>query len=580
MTSLSIDYKVVSNRNNTSYIFSGKENIELDKQTLSNKLFNDDLINYDKELNMLNIKYSPVRVCQYIPGVLVLKNNKTYGRISVKGKLLYKCVPNDNKLPCFLIPYEMKHIGFSKVFINIYITFQFKEWNVNDNYPLGIITQNIGSVDILNNFYEYQLYCKSLNFSIQKFNKDVIKYSHLKSDSKILKKEIFEKYPSIEDRTNQSIYKIFSIDPIGCSDFDDAFSISQLGENKYKISIYISNVPLWIDFLELWESFSSRVSTIYLPDKKRSMMPSILSDCLCSLQENQNRLAFVMDTIFYLDVNKKLQIENITYSNVLINIYKNYSYEEQTLLLDENYIFLFETTKNISRQYKYLSIKNSHDLVAYLMVFMNHHTAKEMQKNNNGIFRSVQLKEQEGEKEHDVVPEDIEDFVKIWNSSSGNYVEIKEGVNISHELLKMDSYIHITSPIRRIVDLLNIIKFQENKFGILSQNANTFYNKWVTELDFINLSIKSIRKIQNECSLLHLCCTDAEVMKEIYIGYVFDKLERNDGLIQYMVVIPKLKMISKIITRENNKNYSKHEFKLYLFSNEENFKKKIRLEQI
>jgi exoribonuclease R len=580
MTSSTIDYKVISNRNNTSYIFSGKENIELNKQTLLNKLFNDDLIDYDKESNTINIKYSPVRVCQYIPGVLVLKNNKTYGRVSVKGKLLYKCVPNDNKLPCFLIPYEMKHIGFSKVFINIYITFQFKEWNVNDNYPLGIITQNIGSVDILNNFYEYQLYCKSLNFSIQKFNKDVIKYSHLKSDSEILKKEIFEKYPSIEDRTNQSIYKIFSIDPMGCSDFDDAFSISRLGENKYKISIYISNVPLWIDFLELWESFSSRVSTIYLPDKKRSMMPSILSDCLCSLQENQNRLAFVMDTIFYLDVNKKLQIENISYSNVLINIYKNYSYEESTILLDENYILLFETTKNISMQYKYLSIKNSHDLVAYLMVFMNHYTAKEMQKNNTGIFRSVQIKEQEGEKEDDVVPEDIEDFIKIWNSSSGNYVEIKEGVNISHELLKMDAYIHITSPIRRIVDLLNIIKFQENKFGILSQNANTFYNKWVTELDFINLSMKSIRKIQNECSLLHLCCTDAEVMKEIYIGYVFDKLERNDGLIQYMVVIPKLKMISKIITRENNKNYSQYEFKLYLFSNEENFKKKIRLEQI
>ena len=576
MTSI-LGYKVIINNGN--YIFLGKENIELYNPSFSNKLFNDDIINYDKETNtVLNIIHSPIRLCQYIPGVIVLKNNKTYGRVSVKGKLLYKCIPDDNRLPHFLIPYEMKHIGFSKVFINIYITFQFKEWNVDDKYPIGIITQNIGSVDVLDNFYEYQLYCKKLNFSLQKFNKDVIKYTYLKTDPIILKKEILEKYPSIEDRTNQSIYKIFSIDPPSCSDFDDAFSINQLGNNKYKLSIYISNVPLWIDFLELWGSFSSRVSTIYLPDRKRPMIPPILSDCLCSLQENQNRMALVMDTIFYLDINKKLQIENISYSNVLINIYKNYSYEEPLLLLNENYILLLKITKNISKQYKYMSINNSHDLVAYLMIFMNHYTAKEMQKYNNGIFRSVQIKDKE--QEQDIIPEEIIDFIKIWNSSSGNYVEIKEGICISHELLKMDAYIHITSPIRRIVDLLNIIKLQENKFGILSQKANEFYNNWITELDFINLSIKSIRKIQNDCSLLHLCCTDPEVMKEIYIGYIFDKLERNDGLIEYMVVIPKLKMISKIITREINKNYSQYKFKLYLFNNEENFKKKIRLEQL
>ena len=38
-----------------------------------------------------------------------------------------------------------------------------------------------------------------------------------------------------------------------------------------------------------------RISTIYLPDKKRPMLPTILSDCLCSLQANKNRIAFVLD---------------------------------------------------------------------------------------------------------------------------------------------------------------------------------------------------------------------------------------------------------------------------------------------
>ena len=54
-------------------------------------------------------------------------------------------------------------------------------------------------------------------------------------------------------------------------------------------------------------------------------------------------------------------------------------------------------------------------------------------------------------------------FVKIWNSSSGQYINGEEldSKLIRHEMLELDAYIHITSPIRRLVDLLNIIKFQK-----------------------------------------------------------------------------------------------------------------------
>ena len=79
--------------------------------------------------------------------------------------------------------------------------------------------------------------------------------------------------------------KIFTIDSNNCQDYDDA-----LGLENNVLSVYISNVPLWIEHLNLWNSLSMRVSTIYLPDKKRPMLPTILSDCLCSLQENQERI--------------------------------------------------------------------------------------------------------------------------------------------------------------------------------------------------------------------------------------------------------------------------------------------------
>jgi len=104
--------------------------------------------------------------------------------------------------------------------------------------------------------------------------------------------------------------------------------------------------------------------------------------------------------------------------------------------------------------------------------------------------------------------------------------------------------------------------------------------KWLGELEYINTTMKMIRRVQNDCSLLHLCTTNAEVMEKNYEGYTFDKIMRNDGLYQYVVYIPELKMVSRITERENIGDYEKHEFKLYLFHDEEKFKKKIRLQRL
>ena len=52
-----------------------------------------------------------------IPGVLVLNGNKTYGKI--KKRFLYKCIPDDRRIPEFLIPYTIKS-NFNKVNKNIY----------------------------------------------------------------------------------------------------------------------------------------------------------------------------------------------------------------------------------------------------------------------------------------------------------------------------------------------------------------------------------------------------------------------------------------------------------------------------
>ena len=567
-------YKVhINDRAYTSWTFltvvDFKEKELKEINPAEHKLFTNDIFTIEPEFKIL---HSSARTSKNIPGVLVLKGNKTYGRAE-NGKLLYKCIPDDRRLPTFLISYEMKNVGFSKVYVNQYVTINFSEWK--DKHPRGVISQLIGPVEVLDNFYEYQLYCKSLNASIQNFTKDTSKALKTHAHDAFIE-NIRIKHPEIIDRTNNAEWNIITIDPPNSQDYDDAFSIRTLENGMQQLSIYISNVTIWMDVLNLWDSFSRRISTIYLPDRKRPMLPTILSDCLCSLQEKHTRLAFVMDLIIDGEV-----ITDIKYSNCMIRVAKNYCYEEHALLESENYNAILETTQTLSKNYKYINnVRNSHEMVCYLMILMNYNTAKNLIAHKNGIFRSTIMKKEVSVPES--LPEDVGKFIKIWNSAAGQYIDVgclEEGQTISHDLLEMDAYVHITSPIRRLVDLLNIIQFQQNAGIIkLSENAGLFYKKWIDDLEYINTTMRSIRRVQSDCNLLHMCSTSPEIMEKNYTGYVFDKIIRNDGLFQYVVYLPELKLASRVTFRENIDNYALREYKLYLFHDEEKFKKKIRLQ--
>ena len=540
-------------------------------------LFSNDVFTFNK--NKTEVVHSSIRLNENIPAVLLIADNKTYGREpKTNGRLFYKCVPDDIRLPIFLVPYEIKSMGFSKVFFNLYVTIRFKEWD--SKHPIAVINQNIGPVNQIDHFYEYQLYCKSLNTSMQKFNKSTAKALKDKAaehDSFI--SNLCTQYPKIEDRTS---WKIFTIDPSTSLDFDDGFSIKKLSNGQTLLSIYIANVTIWMDSLNLWSSFSERISTIYLPDRKRPMLPTILSDCLCSLQQNMRRFAFTMDIILDSEIN----IISINYSNCLIKVFKNFAYEENCLLIDPDYQNLLECVKLLSSKFKYINhIRNSHDVVCYLMIFMNFYCGQDLLKFNNGIFRSTLIKKHI-QLPNDL-PEDVSQFIKIWNSASGQYIDLNQIAIedqtkfLRHDLLEMDSYIHITSPIRRLVDLLNMIKIQQNHDLInLSESAFQFYQKWIDQLEYINTTMRSIRKVQNDCNLLHQCNTEPEILDKTYDGYCFDKLVRNDGLFQYMVFLPEVRLSSRITMRDDLANYEKRQYKMYLFNNEQKFKRKIRLQLV
>jgi len=575
---------IIENRNYTSWHFIDpctniKLNIEdfpeLEKlNPIDYKLFSRDVFTYNCHENgklTIEIIHKYMNPNLIIAGVLQLENNKTFGRTNNKKRLLYKCIPDDKHLPSFLIPYDIK-LNFSKVLKNKYVVFKYDNWN--DKHPHGILHETIGDVDCLEAFYEYQLYCKSLHVSLTDFTNKTRDTLNKKTSDEYVEQILKNSNFNIEDRREEYI---FTIDPNNSKDFDDGFSINHLDNGLIKVSVYISNVYFWLETLGLWNSFSRRVSTIYLPDRRRPMLPTILSDTLCSLQKGQLRFALAMDIL--LDENGGL-IENpngIQYKNVLIRVSKNYVYEDPIMLAkDCHYKELFEISRKMDE-----NINDSHDLVSHWMIFMNLHTGNLMVNNKIGIFRCANfIHPNKHVVNNEEMDEDTFRVIKSWNNVSGQYILFDDNIDLCHDVMNIKSYTQITSPIRRLVDLLNLMILSQKMSLIInvSNEANVFLNNWLGELEYLNASMRSIRKIQTDCDVLNRCFMNPDIMYNEYSGIIFDKIMKNDGNYSYMVYLKDIKLLSRFSSHNNLNDFSKHSFKIYLFEDEDKTKKKIRLQ--
>ncbi len=551
----------ISDRDYTSWtiLYNGEINNDYYIDPKEKKLFNGD--SFKIEDDKIVIKNSPIRESSKIYGILVLGQNKTYGKY--KNRPLYKFIPNEKTLPMFLVPYEQKN-NFSKNYKNKYVVVKFENWE--DKHPKAKLVDNYGDVSNIEAFYTYQLNSRGIN----------IPYKSFVNKTKYLEKNKFDitnllnTYENIADHQKENV---FTVDPEGCLDFDDAVSIQKDKKAKYILRIYISNVSIWLDYLNLWNIFSDRVSTIYFPDKNYPMIPTVLSNNLCSLKAGNTRVAFVCE----IHINK-LKIVDIKYYNASIKVEKNYVYEEKDLLTMTDYLRVYNLTINLNneKETNYLPcINDSHDVIAYLMIMMNHVCAKDMGIHKNGLYRSIKLKEDEIEN----VPEKIRTFVYLLrNSSGGKYVKYCD--EIGHDVLNLEQYIQITSPIRRLVDMLNMIQFQNNHNIVKwknERNQNQFYIKWLERLDYINEKMKQIKKAQNDCNSLYLCTTNVELLNDLHDGYIIEK-NQEDTIYNYMVYLYETKMIVKMKNILDLPIYSNHKFKIFVFNDENSLKQKVKVQ--
>lgn len=525
----------------------------------THKLFHKDQFDID-----LQIKNSPTRNATFLAGILVLENNRTFGRTPNKKKLYYSCIPNQKQLPIFLIPYEIQ-LGFQKNIQNKFVLFRFDHWLESDKHPYGLLVETIGNVHHLPHYYEYQLYAKNIHPSsfITKYNrkiKDILKQKSLQQNIQEILENPIEYGEITREQEQEQEPRIFTIDPNGCVDRDDALSI-QKTENPhiFRVQVYIVNLWVWIKIFDLWELFNNiNISTIYLPDFNRNMLPTELSEKICSLNSNSNdngHFTFVIE--FEIDILKKTIIPIYILKQKYIRIHQNFDYESKNLLKYPSYILLLRITREIHPE-----IKDSHELVAYWMMQMNIYVAKEMHLKKTGIFRITKSFSPSSENICEK-PKEISSFLHIWEHAiSGEYIEYNDTFDDKdyyHHVI-LDKYMHFTSPIRRIVDLYNQLLWID-----LFINIKNFLP---ISIQKINEDTKKIKKIQTTCELLHKLSENT-----ITDGFVIQIINEKKTLIY----LPIYKCILSCKYNNNIELYNYVKCKIFIFEREYDYKKKIQL---
>ncbi|MEJ8757559.1 ribonuclease R [Pontibacter sp. H259] len=117
----------------------------------------------------------------------------------------------------------------------------------------------------------------------------------------------------------------FTIDPADAKDFDDALSIQKLENGNWEIGVHIADVTHYVlpkTILEK-EAFH-RATSVYLVDRTVPMLPERLSNGLCSLRPNEEKLTF--SAVFELDDNGKLYSE--WFGRTVIYSDRRFAYEE------------------------------------------------------------------------------------------------------------------------------------------------------------------------------------------------------------------------------------------------------------
>lgn len=138
----------------------------------------------------------------------------------------------------------------------------------------------------------------------------------------------------------------FTIDPFDAKDFDDAISFVKLDEGRYEVGVHIADVTHYIQPDTLLDQEAlERGTSVYLVDRVIPMLPERLSNHLCSLRPNEDKLCF--SAVFEID--EKANILSEWFGKTVIHSDRRMSYEEAQEIIEGKEDDLSEPIATLNR---------------------------------------------------------------------------------------------------------------------------------------------------------------------------------------------------------------------------------------
>lgn len=440
--------------------------------------------------------------------VTLIKRNKILltGVLLLKGKRHTKVNPKKGQ---FYKPFKPYGHNYPEMYVSTkknkenndsYICAEIKEFDASLNQYRCEIKNYIGNAGDIDSEIDYIRY------------RNDIRFNYNRSFDKIIEDIKSEKDPYSDIRVDLTKKEVFSIDPIGCIDIDDAVHFEKT-DDYIEIGIHIADPESWLKSEKgklIYNEAKKLTSTLYTPFKNFHMLPPELSTDLCSLLEYQKRRCTSLIIKFNSD-HKIVSYEII--KSIIINK-KNYSYEEfNEKIISENHSLCYQFVKNLP------SIKmeyDSHIFVEKLMIMANSLVAKYLKDKipENLILRKMH--------NHDYIDYGVEskinNIINYMKNGSASYTNLEDS-DYSHHILLKKEYTYFTSPIRRFLDIYN----HELIGNILMSIENEALDK--SFIDYLNQKQKDIRKAQQDAENIALVFSIKE--KITTIGYVIDFDENN-----------------------------------------------------
>jgi len=224
------------------------------------------------------------------------------------------------------VPIVIRDRGETQIGYKVLV--RLEEWAADKEYPLGTIREVIGKAGV----HETEMRALALG---QGFSSDFP--SAVAAEAKRLELEgqamlVAEVARLVESgRRDFRFVPTCTIDPIDAKDFDDALSVQQLPDGTIEVGVHIADVSFFVKpGTALDTEATLRATSVYLVDRTIPMLPEVLSNDLCSLKPDEDRLA--VSAVFKLDT--EANVKDVWFGETVIHSNKRFTYENAQEVLD------------------------------------------------------------------------------------------------------------------------------------------------------------------------------------------------------------------------------------------------------